>query len=74
MSMNTRKDNNGKALAEWKKLGVGHVARPLRYVKKNFWINATQKATDIASAQVLNDDGSMLQIMALLLANGHCKE
>lgn len=30
--MNTRKDNNGKALAAWKKLGVEHIAKPLKYI------------------------------------------
>lgn len=31
--MNTRKDNNGKALAAWKALGPAKVCHPLRYVR-----------------------------------------
>ncbi len=30
--MNTRKDNNGKAMAAWLKLGPGHIAKPLRFI------------------------------------------
>ncbi len=30
--MNTRKDNGGKALAAWKKLGVGMIQKPLRHI------------------------------------------
>jgi len=32
--MNTRKDNNGAALKTWKKLGPGHIAKPLRHIEK----------------------------------------
>jgi hypothetical protein len=30
--MNTRKDNNGKALKAWRALGPGHIAKPLRHI------------------------------------------
>lgn len=30
--MNLRKDNHGKALKAWKKLGPGHIAKPLSHI------------------------------------------
>jgi len=30
--MNTRKDNNGKALAAWKKMGPGWISSPLKLI------------------------------------------
>lgn len=31
--MNLRKDNNGKALNAWKKLGPGLIEKPLRHIR-----------------------------------------
>jgi hypothetical protein len=30
--MNTRKDNNGKALEAWRAIAPGHIAKPLRHI------------------------------------------
>lgn len=30
--MNTRKDNNGKALKKWQAMMPGHIAKPLRHI------------------------------------------
>jgi len=33
--MNTRKDNREKALKNWKAIGPGHIAKPLRFIRSN---------------------------------------
>lgn len=39
--MNTRKDNNGKALKAWVNMSVGHIAKPLKHIiNRDSWKDA----------------------------------
>lgn len=63
--MNTRKDNNGKALAAWKKLRVGHIAKPLRHIRNRAGI-FSHLISD-AEFAANRGDGLTVQRMALSL-------
>ncbi len=51
--MNTRKDNNGRAMKAWKKLGHGHIAKPLRHIG-NRTNGFDSKGCIVPSAQYLD--------------------
>lgn len=68
--MNTRKDNNGKALKAWRALGIGHIAKPLRHIA-NRTNGRDAKGNVVLSPQYLGafaasqaGDGLFVQTMA----------
>ena len=71
--MNTRKDNNGKALAAWKKLGVGHIAKPLKHIIARTSFRTSDGKlirsieSDVAQRAANRGDGLTVQRMALSL-------
>jgi hypothetical protein len=68
--MNTRKDNNGKAMKRWLATPPGHIAKPLRYiVTRNSAFEADGKVVLGAKAitafrAAKRGDGLTLQQMA----------
>ena len=72
--MNTRKDNNGKALAAWKRLGPGMIEKPLRFIGER--TNGRDEHGRVvlsanylkAAAHASRGDGLTVQRMALALA------
>lgn len=77
--MNTRKDNNGKAIAAWKALGLAKIQKPLRYIKNKcarVYTDSKGNATTeyvqpypIAEAQAARGNGKHVHQIALHIAN-----
>lgn len=77
--MNTRKDNNGKALKAWKALGLAKIEKPLRFIRnkcahvytdkkgnaKTEYVQPYHHAQQAANA----GDGRYVQAVALQLNN-----
>lgn len=77
--MNTRKDNNGKAINAWKALGLAKIQKPLRYIKNKCACvytdlkgNTTTKYVQpypITEAHAAKGNGGQVQRIALHIAN-----
>lgn len=72
--MNTRKDNNGRALKAWRNTPPGHIAKPLRHIgnrtnRKDLQGRVIMSPQyEMASSAARRGDGLYVQQMARSLA------